>query len=135
MTLLEHIAIPRMGVRNAFQNRNRTQMKQVTFFGTLQSLDRMVEIHKAGFKNSPIVASELVKVLAKNTQVEAIETLKGEASSLHSSLQKVKNDVIEVRNKVAESTKLSNSANNKADQTKDNVQNLTKRGKKLEDEK
>ena len=133
MTLLEHIAIPRMGVRNAFQNRNRTQMKQITFFGTLQSLDRMTDIHKTGFKNCPIVANELVKVLAKNTQVEAIDNLKGDVSAIRSELGRLKSDATDIKSKANESVKLANAANNKSDQIKENVQNLSKRVKALED--
>lgn len=133
MTLLEHIAVPRMGVRNAFQNRNRTQMKQITFFGTLQSFDRMSDIHKMGFKNCPIVANELVKVLAKNTQVEAIDNLKGEVSSIRSEIGRIKSDASDLKSKTSESVKLANAANNKSDQIKDNVQNLSKRVKTLED--
>lgn len=38
----------------------------------------MQSISQAGFKNSPIVSQELIKFLAKKTNVEAIDRLSGE---------------------------------------------------------
>lgn len=93
----------------------------------------MTDIHKTGFKNCPIVANELVKVLAKNTQVEAIDNLKGDVSAIRSELGRLKSDATDIKSKANESVKLANAANNKSDQIKENVQNLSKRVKALED--
>lgn len=91
MALLD-IAVPRTRVKKAMYNKNRVQIKEITFYGSIQSLDRMTVIYKAGFKISPIVANELVKVLAKNTQVGGIERI-------CSGLLELSNDVITVKEK------------------------------------
>ena len=117
MALLEHIAQLRTGVKHAFNNRDRIHMKESTFYATVRSLDKMREIYKAVFKNSPIVANALVKVLARNTQVQAIETLKGDLLSL-------RNQQSEIKSKQAEATKIANGANNKSNQVKNEVSDL-----------
>lgn len=61
--LLYHIAQPRMGIAQALHNTDYEQMKALTFYDIVRSLDAMAQISKDGFRNSDIVSSELVKVL------------------------------------------------------------------------
>ena len=64
----------------------------------------MQSISQAGFKNSPIVSQELIKFLAKKTNVEAIDRLSGELLVLRTENNKLRHDVKELQVKVKEAT-------------------------------
>ena len=130
--LLLDIARPRQGVAQAVQSQNVRQMMEITFYGILKSLDRMEKIQKQGFKNSPIVSSELIKVLSKNTAVEAIECLNCTITNLTRDKLKLQNEINELKTQNKSLTSLANSANNKVDQQKTNLEALKKIVNKLE---
>ena len=117
MTLLEYLAAPRSGVKNSLTHKYRDHMRLSTFFASVQSFDTMKEIHKDGFKNSPIVANELVKVLDKNTQFDAIKNLKCEVTDLNGRQS-------ETKKRVTEASSLINAANNKSDGVVKDLSNL-----------
>ena len=93
-------------------------MKRVSFYVSLKSLDRMMDISEVGFKNSPIVSNELVKVLAKNTNIAAIEQLQIEFKGLQHENDRLRSELAEVKSKAIESSKIANGANNKSDTAK-----------------
>ena len=129
-TLLIAIYEPRSGLSKAFRTRKPRQIKETIFRSTLKSLDIMTSLSKSGFLNSPIVANELIKFLAINTQVEAIERLTKELADLKRDNEKMRRDLKEALDKVTECAKISNGANNKSDQAKSNYEGLAKRVKK-----
>ena len=107
-------------------------MKNSIFYTTVRSLDLAETTAHGGLKNSPVVANELVKFLAKNTNVDAIDRLEAELATIRLENSKLKTLVHEYNQKAAEALKVSNAANNKADQQKNAVAALEKRVKKLE---
>lgn len=127
------ISIPRTGVEAALKTHNKLQMKQITFYGTMRSLDRMKAISKAGFKISPVVYNELVKVLAKNTNIAGIEKLEISYKEISRENDKHRSELSDMKAKNAEANKISNAANNKSNLTKSELAALVKRVKKLED--
>ena len=88
----------------------------------------MAEITTLGFRDSPIVASELVKFLALNTGFEVVESLIKSNTTL-------KTEVIELKKIVAGNTKTIGTAANKVDILKSTVEALNKRLSKLEAKK
>ena len=48
----------------------------------MKSIDEMQKLSQGGLNKSPIVANELVKFCTKNTNVDAIDTLNSEVSTL-----------------------------------------------------
>lgn len=121
-TLLMAISEPRSGLSKYFRTRKPRQIKETVFHSTLKSLEIMTDLSKSGFQNSPIVANEIVKFLAKNTQVEAIDGLTKELADMKRDHEKMKMDLKEALDKVSESAKISNAANNKSDQNKTNYE-------------
>ena len=107
-------------------------MKLLSFYGSLKSLDRMLAISEIGLKNSPIVSNELVKVLAKNTNIAAIEQLQSEFKGLQQENDRLRSELAEVKSKAIEASKIANGANNKSDAAKNDVAALTKRVQKVE---
>ena len=85
----------------------------------------MVEVTKIGFRDSPIVASELVKFLALNTGFDALETLT-------SSNDKLKAEVAELKKNAMAHTKAAQTNANKLNEQKSLIENLSKRLAKLE---
>ena len=130
--LLLDIVRPRQGVAQAVQSQNVRQMMEITFYGILKSLDRMEAIQKQGFKNSPIVSSELIKVLSKNTAVEAIENLNCTITNLTRDKVRLQNEITDLKTQNKALSSLANSANNKVDQQKTNLEALKKIVSKLE---
>ena len=133
MSILDHIALPRNGVKNAIRNKDRKQMKVITLYGSLQSLDRMNDVYKTGFKTSPIVANELVKILAKNSRLDAVDNLRSDIGNHGSAIKKLTTDLKELSSKHTETKALANAANNKGDRIDTDVGRLTKRVKTIED--
>lgn len=131
--LLVDISIPRIGVKAALKTRNKLQMKQITFYGTMSSLDRMKAFSKAGFKNSSVVSNELVKVLAKRTNIAAIEKLELSYKDLCRENDKLRSELSDVKAKNTEANNISNVANNRFGLTKSELVALVKRVKRLED--
>lgn len=131
-TLLDAISEPRNGLSKSFRTRKPWQIKNAIFYSTLQSLDIMQKISQAGFKNAPILSQELVKFLAKNTNVEAIDRLSGEISSLRSENTKLRADLKESSAKSTQALSLANTVNNKSDQLKSSIADHAKRLKTVE---
>ena len=131
-SLLLHIAEPRQGVSMNFQATNIKQIKQLVFYHTLLSLDKMVELQTKGFSNSAVTQAELVKFLSKNTQMDAIQTLKTQTGSLGKDVSNLRKELKEILAKVNETNKLANSTNNKIDLLKSTVDSHSKRLTKLE---
>ena len=88
----------------------------------------MAEMTNLGFRDSPIVASELVKFLALNTEFEIIETLVKSNVTL-------KAEVAALTKAVAGNTKSIATATNKVDNFKITIDNINKRLAKLETKK
>ena len=122
--LLEIIAEPRTGILRSLKAKNPKQMKRSTFFSTTKSLETMKKLSHIGFKNSPVVAGELVKFLAKNTQVESIEKLKREVKELTEANKRLRGALKSVWDDAAEAKKTANRENNKADDANKAVANL-----------
>ena len=89
-------------------------------------------ISDVGFKNSPIVSNELVKVLAKNTNIAAIEKLQTEFSAIQRENDKLRSELADAKAKANEAIKIANAANNKSDAAKSDAAGLGKRVLKLE---
>ena len=87
--------------------------------------DLMVEITKGGFRDSPIVASELVKVLALNTGFDALD-------ALTSSNEKLKIEVADLKKTIIGTSKTLVTNANKLNDQKSLIENLTRRLAKLE---
>ena len=62
--IMNHVSVPRTGVQKNFKAGSPERIGESIFWSTLKTLDIMAEISTIGFRNSPIVASELVKSLA-----------------------------------------------------------------------
>ena len=132
-TLLTTIGEPRSGVVRAFKTKKPKSMQRLIFYATVQSLDRIEQTSHGGLKNSPVVANELVKFLAKNTNVEAIDRLEMEMKDLRQENARFYKLVQEGNAKAVESLKVANGANNKSDAATKNLTTPEKRVKKLED--
>ena len=85
----------------------------------------MVEVTKIGFRDSPIVASELVKFLALNTGFDALEILT-------SSNDKLKAEVSELKKNAISASKTLGTNPKKINAQKSLIENLSKRLAKLE---
>ena len=93
----------------------------------------MKAFSKAGFKNSSVVSNELVKVLAKRTNIAAIEKLELSYKDLCRENDKLRSELSDVKAKNTEANKISNVANNRFGLTKSELVALVKRAKRLED--
>jgi hypothetical protein len=85
----------------------------------------MVEVTKIGFRDSPIVASELVKFLALNTGFDALEALTTQN-------EKLKVEVAELKKTVTGTTRTLSTNDNKLNEQKSLIDGLTRRLAKLE---
>ena len=131
-TLLTTIDKPRSGIVRSLRTKKPLLMKQSIFFSTIKSIDEMQKLSQGGLKNSPVVAIELVKFLAKNTNVDAIDTLNSEVSTLKEENKKLKSLVNELSTKVTEAVKNINNCNNSVANQKNLIGGLDKRIQKLE---
>ena len=120
-----HVGLPRVGVQKTFRAGSPVKIGEAIFWATLKTLDLMVEVTKIGFRDSPIVASELVKFLALNTGFDALETLT-------SSNDKVKAKVAGLKKNAIAHTKAAATNANKLNEQKSLIENLSKRLAKLE---
>ena len=125
---MNHVSVPRTGVQKTFKAGSPERIGESIFWSTLKTLDIMAEITTLGFRDSPIVASELVKFLALNTGFEVVESLIKSNTTL-------KTEVIELKKIVAGNTKTIGTAANKVDILKSTVEALNKRLSKLEAKK
>ena len=126
--IITYVSVPRIGVHKTFKAGSPDKIGESIFWSTLKTLDIMSELTTLGFKNSPIVASELVKFLALNTGFEVVEDLIKSNANL-------KTEVIELKKIAAGNTKTSQTAANKVSELKTTVDNLNKRLAKLEAKK
>ena len=120
--------MPRIGVQKTFQTGFPEKIGESIFWSTLKTLDIMAEMTNLGFRDSPIVASELVKFLALNTGFDAIETLMKSNTTL-------KAEVAALTKAVAGNTKTIATAANKVDNFKNSIDAINKRLAKLEAKK
>ena len=126
--IITYVSVPRIGVHKTFKAGSPDKIGESIFWSTLKTLDIMSELTTLGFKNSPIVASELVKFLALNTGFEVVEDLIKSNANL-------KTEVAELKKIAAGNTKTSQTAANKVSELKTTVDNLNKRLAKLEAKK
>lgn len=89
------------------------------FWSTLRTLDIISEIINLGVRDSPIVASELGKFLALNTDFEVVE-------GLIKSNNMLKTDVTELKCTFAGNTKTIQTAANNVNELQITVYNLQK---------
>jgi hypothetical protein len=122
--IISHVAQPRIGVQKTFKAGNPDKIGEAIFWLTLKSLDLMVEITKGGFRDSPIVASELVKFLALNTGFDALD-------ALTSSNEKLKIEVADLKKIITGTSKTLVTDANKLNDQKSLIENLTRRLAKL----
>jgi len=126
--IISHVSVPRIGVQKTFQTGFPEKIGESIFWSTLKTLDIMAEMTNLGFRDSPIVASELVKFLALNTGFDAIETLVKSNTTL-------KAEVAALTKAVAGNTKTIATAANKVDNFKNSIDAINKRLAKLEAKK
>ena len=101
------------------------QTTSLALFATLQSLELALKLKSLGLKDLEIVSSELVKFLLTNTGYDSIEKLEKQVATLLTSYS----DVSKVAKGAASSA---NTASNKVDELKRQVNALEKRLAKLE---
>ena len=123
--IIIHIAQPRIGVQKTFRSGSPEKIGEAIFWPTLKSLDLMVEVTKIGFRDSPIVASELVKFLALNTGFDSLEALTTQN-------EKLKVEVAELKKTVTGTTRTLSTNANKLNEQKSLIDGLTRRLAKLE---
>ena len=131
-TLLTTIGEPRSGVIRAFKTKNPKSIKCFIFFASVWSLDVIEQIAHGGLKNSPVVANELVKFLAKNTNVDAIEQLQTDMRTLQAENKKLRESLHNLHLKIDEFTKTATSGLTRANEIKATIGKLDSRLKKLE---
>ena len=129
MTTIEK---PRSGIVRSLRTKKPLLMKQSIFYSTVKSIDEMQKLALGGLKNSPVVANELVKFLAKNTNVEAIDSLNVEVKNLQEDNRKLRNLVLDLTAKANEASKIANDVTNGISNNKNLISALDKRIGKLE---
>mmetsp|Transcript_17771 Transcript_17771/g.25098 ORF Transcript_17771/g.25098 Transcript_17771/m.25098 type:complete len:93 (-) Transcript_17771:288-566(-) len=88
----------------------------------------MGEIKKLNYTNSLVVASELVKFLATNSDFDSVKSLQQENNALKSQLAQAIKDLVSITKSVA-------TLGNKVDDCKSQITNIQKRIKTLEEKK
>ena len=89
--IMLHVVVPRIGAQKMFQTEIPEQVGGAIFWSTICTLDKIQEMIKIGFKESPIVASELVKFLVLNTGFDTIENLVKSNAILKTDVAELKN--------------------------------------------
>ena len=87
--ILLEVYKPRMGVAKTFKTgvKGVDVIAQKIFWASMQSLDIAMEIRRVGIMEHHLVASELVKFLAVNTGIEAIEKLQTQVDQGQKTIQ------------------------------------------------
>ena len=116
---------PRRSVAMSLKAANQAQIAKVTLLASLRSLDIMREIQDVGFTNHPIIANELVKFLAVNTEFQSVRDLQSVTGTLT-------NELNAVRKELGSLVKAHSTASNKHDALRSEITALTKRVKALE---
>ena len=125
-SLIEKVAKPRNSVQNSFRISNPEDISKAITYATLKSLDNMIEISSAGFKNSPTITAELSKFLALNSNFEVVDKLQSKISTLEGDQSTLKRDV-------KQAASAAHTASNKWDShVKSIIDDLKKRVKSLE---
>jgi hypothetical protein len=88
----------------------------------------MASYKRLNFKNHPSIATKLVKFLAINTSLEAIEKLTCKTKVLEL-------EIADFKRKLNEAIKMASTASNKSDKTKRQCNLLLKRVTRLEEKK
>ena len=125
LSLIHEVGKPRKGTINSFCAGNSHQINSVMTWAMLRSLDVMGEIRSLGFKNHPVVSTELVKFLSMNTSVDTVDRLKEQAVTFAASIKQLKIDVVEA-------SKTASTNGNKVVQFESKVNAFDGRIKKLE---
>ena len=123
--LIFEIAEPRHGVALSLKAANQAQIAKVTLLASLRLLDIMREIQRVNFENHPVVANELVKFLAVNTEFDSLKNLQTQACDFKKDIDQLKKDVSNI-------LKTQQTIANKTDQLKADASALAKRLKALE---
>jgi len=124
--LIERVAQPRNSIHNSFKINKPQEVSKAITYASLRSLDVMMKISSASFKNSPIITAELSKFLALNSNHEIVEKLQSKLNTLES-------DATSMRKDVKGAVTAANTAANKWDSTyKSMIDDLKKRVKSLE---
>lgn len=92
----------------------------------------MRKVSNGGLKNASIVANELVKFLARNTNVEAIEALSTEVGGLAREQLKLKTQASEMSTKLNNVVALANTLNNTTQNHKNTLEKHNTRIQKCE---
>jgi hypothetical protein len=114
------IAEPRNGVIKMFKAGDVDQIGSSIFWASIRSLDLGMSIKRNGFKDDPLVSSELIKFLAVNTGIESIECLENKVAALQC-------DLAETKRSAVAASKAATSGANKIDELKSALAVLAKR--------
>ena len=123
--LIKKIFVPRHGLINQFEMGDPKSIGKVIFWATFRSLAIMSSIRRVGMANEPSVSAELVKFLATHTEFDTIQKLAKNFDS-------TKNDISSIQSELKALTKSDKTANNKAQEAKDQVKAVVTRVEKLE---
>ena len=123
--LIKKIFIPRNGLLNQFEMGEPSAIGRVIFWATIRSLSVMANIRRVGMSNEPSVSAELVKFLATHTEFDTIQ-------KLAKNFETIKSDVSSIQNEVKMVAKSDKTANNKAQEAKDQIKAAVSRIQKLE---
>jgi len=124
--LIERVAQPRNSIHNSFKINRPSEVSKSIAYSSLKSLDLMMKISTANFKNSPIITAELSKFLALNSNHEVVE-------KLQSKFSQIETESSSLRKEVKGAVTAANTASNKVDSSlKSTIDDLKKRIKSLE---
>ena len=125
MKLISKVYVPRHGILEELKAGDPREIGRSIFYSTLKSLDLMGSIRRVGFANDSVIASELVKFLALNTEFDTIKNLADENVKIRQECEDVKKDA-------KEATKSASTLSNKLDDLKRYVEGMNKRLKTAE---
>ncbi len=123
--MFTEIAVPRNGVQMAFQAGQNAQITQKVAWSVFKSHDIMARYKRNAYKDDPTVASELVKFLAINTGIEAIDRVVTEVEVMEV-------EVTTTKREATRASRAASTASNKVDELKKVVDALAKRVGRLE---
>jgi hypothetical protein len=123
--MFTEIAVPRNGVQMAFQAGQNAQITQKVAWSVFKSHDIMARYKRNAYKDDPTVASELVKFLAINTGIEAIDRVV-------TKVEVMEGEVTTAKREATTASRAASTASNKVDELKKVVDALAKRVGRLE---
>jgi hypothetical protein len=123
--MFTEIAVPRKGVQMAFQAGQNAQITQRVAWSVFKAHDIMAWCKRNAYKDHPRVASELVKFLAINTGIEAI-------NRVVTKVEVMEGEVTTAKREAMTASRAALMASNKVDELKKVVEALAKRVGRLE---